>query len=583
MRLIHPLALSLACLIGWTMPVHADKPVSPPSPLRLIPAQANFVVQIPQPARLVESIRTLDLLEKVAALSAIKEQLDSTSARRLGQFVAHFEKSLGMKWPALVARLGAGGAALGVKSVENNAPLVLVIQGDDEKLLEKFLATTIEIVESELARQESKEKIEKGDYHGVPGWKIGSGLWLARAGSALVVSNNKDAIKLSLDLYLGKEKQSLVDHAPLVESAKLLPKAPLVSAWLNMVPVQKTPAGKELYKTPRDNGQLTVLFGGYLDLLGRTPYLAAGLTREKDGFLLTIRAPRGYEGMGPDRELHLPAEGQPGSKALLEPKGVLYSSSFYLDIARIWKDREKLFPKVQADGLTNFDKNSGRVLAGAKLSTLLESVGPYHRLVVVNPSKPPYKREAKVRVPAFAFIPELRQADRFARSMDTLLRTGALFLSETFKMELAEEKYKGHDIVGYRFDEKAEVKEDVNDIRYNFSPCFARVGNHFLFCSTIELGRELIDLLAAEEKSPGKGHPSRAREQFYSAGFADLLRAIDDQLITQTILDQAVPPADAKKQVDELIELVRDLGWLTSEARFDARRFRFDLRVRLKK
>ena len=59
---------------------------------------------------------------------------------------------------------------------------------------------------------------------------------------------------------------------------------------------------------------------------------------------------------------------------MLEPKGVLYSSSFYFDFSSIWKDRAKLFPKVQADGLTAFDKSSGRVLGGVKISKLRDKL-----------------------------------------------------------------------------------------------------------------------------------------------------------------------------------------------------------------
>ena len=38
----------------------------------------------------------------------------------------------------------------------------------------------------------------------------------------------------------------------------------------------------------------------------------------------------------------------------------------------------------------------------------------------------------------------------------------------------------GAEIVGYRFDEKAPLKADVDDVRFNFSPCYARVGNQFV-------------------------------------------------------------------------------------------------------
>jgi hypothetical protein len=185
-----------------------------------------------------------------------------------------------------------------------------------------------------------------------------------------------------------------------------------------------------------------------------------------------------------------------------------------------------------------------------------------------------------LRLPAFAVVHELRQPERFGRSMETLLRAAALFATNTFKMELKEEKYRDHDIVAYRFDEKAELTADVNDLRYNFSPAFVRVGKQFVICSTVELCRQLVDLLIAESHAKEEACTLNAQDRYYSKGLADLLRDIDDQLITQTILDQAVPPADARKQVEALIRFVRGLGTITGDVRFEAKRTWYDLKIR---
>ncbi len=64
--------------------------------------------------------------------------------------------------------------------------------------------------------------------------------------------------------------------------------------------------------------------------------------------------------MGPDRLLHLSADSTIGTLPLLETRGVLYSSSFHFNPGSIWKDRAKLFPKVQADGIAAYNKSSGR-------------------------------------------------------------------------------------------------------------------------------------------------------------------------------------------------------------------------------
>jgi hypothetical protein len=189
----------------------------------------------------------------------------------------------------------------------------------------------------------------------------------------------------------------------------------------------------------------------------------------------------------------------------------------------------------------------------------------------------------KQAIPAFAFIADMHQPDRFARAMDTLLRFGGLLASNQFEMHLVEQKHNGHDIVGYRFDEKAELKGDVNDIRFNFSPCFARVEDQFVFCSTLDLCKELVDLLVAEKKGSVKMVNARGIDRAYAAGLASFLDAIQDQLITQTILDQAVPPGEAKEEVAAFIKLVARLGTLSQSTHYGATSSHYDIRVRVGK
>jgi hypothetical protein len=555
-----------------------DRPALP-SPLRLVPAEADVVVQVRDPARVAELVRKLDVLPRLLEFPLVRERLDGTAVRRLRQLLAYGEKTLGAKWPELLDRLTGGGVALAAKLDANNPPFLLVVQGRDARVTERFIKLAADLIEAELARQESKDKLEKGEYHGIPGFKVGNGLWVARAGAALVVSNRKDALARALDLHLGKQKNSLATHPPLVEARKLLPKDSLAEAWLNLKPIQQTEGAKAFFKMPRDNPALTVLFGGYLDVLGRSPYLCAGLAHDRDGYRLTVCAPRGSEGMGAERALHLPPKGQPGCRPLLEPKGVLYSSSFYFDLDRVWKDRDRLFPPAVARGLAELDTAGRQVLLGTRISKVLESLGAQHRLVVANQANPGYRKRSQVTIPAFALVVDLRKPDRFALTVDAALRAAALAVTNSaVKLKLVEEKRNGVDIVAYRIDESEKVEQDVNDIRFAFSPCWARVGKQFVLSSTVELGRDLVDLLQAEQKAPDKGLGHRARDRYYAAGFASLLAGIEDQLVAQTVLDQGIEPTQATKQVKQLVDLVRGLGHVTSHVDIGERVSRYEFR-----
>jgi hypothetical protein len=567
----HFLAAGLTCF-AVVFPAQAE---TPPSPLRLVPEQVDFFIQVRQPRRLADTLAGLDTLRRLQEFSAVREGLASTKARRGLQFLAYVEKELGAPWPELLDRLAGGGAVLAAKGGPN--PALLVLQGKDAALTKKFLALAVKIAREEAVRQESKDYFEKAPYHDTEVVRIAKDLVVAAAGTALLASNNPEALRRAIDLQRGQGK-GLADRPELADAAKLLPPDPLINLWLNLETVRKTPPAKALYKKPRDNGQLTALFGGYLDVLGRALWLTASLGRDGDGFLLNLRLPAGRDGMGEERALFVSPDDRPGSRPVLEPKGVLYSDSSFYDLSRLWEDRGKLFNDKQRQGLEKFDENSGKFLSGMRLSKLLKQAGPYLRFVAVNQPVLPYTTKPKQPIPAFAVVIELREPEEFARSMSTVLRGAALLALTQTKLKLVEEKHAACDLVGWRFDEAAPLRQDINDIRFNFSPCFARVGNQFVLSSTLELGRELIDLLKKELGAKEGGARATSRSRVYAAGIADALAAAEDQLLAQTILDQALPPDEGRAQVKAFIELVRQLGALRSDVFFDEKEFRYDLR-----
>jgi hypothetical protein len=580
----------LVCLALCAGAAHAE---APPAPLNLLPAEADLLVQVRQPRRLVEALASFEAIQQLRQVPAARNLLDSTNLRRAKQLVGYFERELGAPWPELVDRLAGHGAAAALlfqslhadkaKFGATPTPALLVVQGKDEKLVQKFAKLGLAVLEQELARKENAPKAEKRAYHGIETVHLGNDFHAAVVGPAILIANREKMLHRGLDLHRGSLKSSLADSAKVADAGKLLPEGPLATVWVNMERVQQSPEGKKLYKSPRDNGNLTGLVGAILDVLGRTPFVAAGLYREEAGFLLTARMPRGRAGMGADSALHLPPLGKPGSRPLLEPKDVVFSSSFYLNVPSIWEDRAKLFNEKQAKALEQFDKTSARFLIGTKMSKLLTQAGPYQRFVAVNQAKVPYKTQPKTPIGAFALVTELREPEAFAKSMNAVLRGAAFLASFQVKLKLVEETYNGCKIVGYRFPEDAVLKVDVNDLRFNFSPCFVRVGDQFVLCSTLELCREMIDVLKKEGTAPDRGAASTERMRFYAAGVADSLVTGEDTLIAQTILDQAVSPEEARQQARAFAAWVRRLGTLTQSTTYTDNEFHYDIRLKTAK
>jgi hypothetical protein len=581
---LHRFLLACLCLVLTTALLRAD---APPDPARLVPEQADLLLEVRQPRQLIEGATTLDLVNQLRAIDQVREFLDSTTYRRFYQIVAYFEKQLGAAWPELLDRLAGGGVVLAAKQGENPGAALLVIQGKDAELMTKSAHLGLDVIEQELARQEVKEGLKKGSYRGLETAHLGKDLHVAVAGSALLVSNREDVLQAAIDLQQGGDKKSLADVADFVEARKLLPPDALVAAYLNLAPLHKSPAAKDLFEFPRTNPVatgLTVLFGGEADVVGRAQFVCAGLVPQKDGLVATIRMPRGREGMSPVSSVHLPPPGQPGSLPLLDPKDVMFSSSFFLDVSKFWDDRAKLFTPEQVKALEQFDKNAPGPLGGNKFSSLLTMTGAYHRVVVVNQAKRGYKIAPKVILPAFAVIVEERDTEAFSKTAETALRALALLANTQFRLKLTEEKHGDLTLVGYRFPENAKVKQDVNDLRFNFSPCFFSVGKFYVVSSTLELGHELADLLEKEQSgSPGKADAATVRSKAYGRGGADFLASVEDILLTQAILDQALTPEAAREQVRKFLALVRKLGVVQFDSGYGDNDFHYDARLILTK
>jgi len=580
---MHRKSLFLIGLTWLLLSTPLARAEAAPSPLRLIPAEADLLVEIRSVRQVHDLILGLDFVKELQKFPNTREFFNSTQARRFFQLLAYYEKELGVKYPDLVEDLTAGGMALGVK-LGPNPPLLLVIQGKDEKRTKQFIDLALKITEQELQRQEAKQKIEKITVDGTEVIKIGNDFRLATVGSTILIGNRDVALKMGLDLHHGKGGKSLADSESVKEAHKLLPKDLLACSWLNMETVRKAPGAADFYKTPRD-AFLAITVGPVMDVLGRTPFVCAGLTRTPDGFLTTIRMPRGREGMGAELALHMPPDPKTtGMRPLLEPKGVLYSDTNYFDLARIWEDREKLFNKEAVKALEEFDKNTGRVpLPGLQISKLLTTAGAYHRTVVANQPKAGYSIQPKTSIPAFALVFEMRDQQAFSKTMETVLRGAAFLAGNQASLKLVEETYKGVKVVGYRFPEDKPLRQDTTDVRFNFSPCFASVGNQFVLCSTLELGKELIDLLQAEAKRKAPVVQATSLSRIYSSGVAEILQLFEDQLVTQAILDQALPINEAKEQVKSFIALLRRQGSLNFGFTFRETETSFDIRVQTEK
>jgi hypothetical protein len=550
-------------------------------PLRLLPADTELVFKVEQPRRLVEALLNHQALSPLRELEAVRELYDSTNYRRFHQLVTYFEKQLGLKWPEALQRLAGGGVAVGIKFGTEPAPTLAVIQGVDADLLQRFSRLALDVVTQELARRDAPEKVEHDKYRDLDTVHIGKDFHAAVVGSALLLSNSKQALHRGIDLRRDG-RESLAAVPGVAAARRLLPPDPFAWAWLNLETVRKAPQAKEVFAQPRNDAILTVLFGGWLDVARRSAFLCGGLYGDTHRMSLALRMPAGREGMPAELAVHAPLGDQSGAPPLLEPRGVLYSSGFYLDLSEFWQQRKKLFNERQVSSFQDFDKKSALFLLGRRFSQLTAQAGTRFRYVVVNEpnAKYPVGRTGLDLRLGFALVANSRDP-AFGKSMESVLRAAALLASTQVKLQLVEERHAGVALVAYRPEGAAERRPQAeqNPLANLVSPCFATVGDQFFVASSLELGRELVDLLQREARDRHTGPAEvSVQSRVYGAGGADFLETIQDQLLAQAVLNQALSPGEAQQQVRRFIAWVRGLGNVEFQVRYAAEEFQVDLR-----
>jgi hypothetical protein len=569
------LSISVSC---WIVLGALPSLAGPPEVLNCLPRQADLALVIDRPRLLLEKLAGLGAVRQVLAIDAVREQFDSTNARRFEQLIAHVEAKLGRDRWELLERLTGGGLCVGARFEGDKSGALLIARATDEDLLERALELAAEGARSELERRDQAGLYRSAEHRGAHGYQFGKDFFVGRFGPLWFISNKAEAIRAAVDLAIDGPANSFGADGLAASGRAMMPDGTLAWFVARTERLHQQPAAREAYAYPKGDLIQLVLFQGVIDVIGKAPFVAGGLS-ERDGMVaFHVRTPAGRDATPRGLALHLPPDGEGGAPPLLEPRGAIMSWSFYLDLGKLWDERDRLLTERTRQDIEKGEKDLGRFLGGRRLHELLTGIGPRHRFVMATQKDTGYNRVPDQPQPAYAFVSDVR-GPAYPAAMNAILRTTALALGSPVKLKFREERIGDVTLVTYRFAEDVAVEGDAGGSRFNFSPCFARVGDHFLVASTVELGRELVGLLGRPAGPPA---PETVRLRFYSEGAAELIRAFEDQLLTQTILDRAVPVAQARDEANRLIDFIQAQGHVELDVDYRAREMRFDIRLRPK-
>ncbi|HZZ78014.1 MAG TPA: hypothetical protein VFE62_05830 [Gemmataceae bacterium] len=566
-------------LLGLCVLVVATSPAAAQDPFRFVPSQAEIVVTVDRTADLVNAIETNELFKDAQKLAGVREAYETTNIQQLYALIGFFEKQLGLKRNEIIEQVSA--RVIFAARVTDKKGAMAVIQAKDAKTLRRFLDVAFDILQQELDRQESKDKVVRKKQGDFEIGQIGSKLSFAISDATLVVATDEKVLKAALDASVGKgEQKSILSVANFIDARKAAPPKALGWAWIHLDEIRKFQNFKDGLNAASLDPLQVLLFGGLTDLLKRSPYLSASLLRESETLhRVSIQMPRGREGMAALAHMILPTPGK-GVLSPLMPPRVLSTTSYHLDLGQYWDKRVDILGEKNAKGLEEGSQNLAKVLGGIKLEKLFHAAGPHHRLVFAQQKESPYKVKPGAPFPAVALVVDMRDPS-FAKDMNSILRSAALLATFSVGLALKEETYKDCELVSYHFNEKKKVDFDPTNIRFNFTPTYVTCGDQFIMSGTAELARDLIDVL----KSERKGQPGTAsmRSEAFASGLVNLARTNQDLLMTQLILAQALPPNTAKKEVEAIFNYLDRLGSVRLEMNYGANDFRYDIIWQAKK
>lgn len=534
--------------------------------LATVPAEANLAVVVENPRRLVETLRGLNAYQSAQALPTVRETLASTQLRRFFQFITYYEQELGAKWPDLLDKLAGRGLVIGAAvgtSTDGQDPVLLVANGTDESATAEFYTLALKLFEEELARSGDADtpKLRRATHNGVETVHAGKELHAARVGATLLVSNREVALHRGLDQVAAKSwDKSLASKPGPLAARKLLGGDPLAWVWLDFARVKEQKAVKDFFEATRKDAFQTIVLGSSFDAFRRADFVAAALHATPTGLAATLRLPSKRADLPAELALHAPSAGTPGSLPLLEPPGVLYSQSFYLDLGHLWTARKAVFNDQQLKDIEKAEKDISKVLPGTTFGKLLEMSGPYHRVVALGRVDKPYKTEPGQSIPPFAVVSSMRDK-QFGKTATAALRGAGFLASVQTGVKLTEETHDGVAIVSYRFPEDKPFPNngDSDNVRFNFVPSFAVVGDSLVTAGSPAVIKALIPELR-KTPDPAKCSPVVWRAKAYAAGGAELLTVYPDPTVTLSVLNESVGLDEAKKRTAQLAAWVATLG-----------------------
>jgi len=548
------LGVCICCLIAVTGRSHAAKPV--PAPAEMIPDAAVLTIEIPKGKALIESLCESPYWKQAMGLPPVRNAMASPRFKQFRAAVRYVETMLETDWQTGLKKLVGGGVTM---AIGPNGGTLLVADSTDEKLLTGLNQILVGFARDEAKKDNNPDRVQSRNYQGVRVWTLGPNEYHAIIGNRLVVANRSEVLKQALALY-ARSKEGSLAQSPLYQKARRsFTGDPWAKLYVNLQSLKQAPPIQEALTRSR-NPLGVLLIGPVLKAVQQADWLTARLDFDGKRLSLTATLP------APDLKqipfARLDGAGR-GAWPNLAVPGRIAAITFYRDLHQFYAAKDDLFPERTA-GLIFFENMMGIFFTGRNLTDeVLAETTPEVRFVVAEHQFDPEVGTPAVQFPAFAAVFRMRDPDKFRPLVEEAWQKALGLINFTRGQQalpglIIDRATHGGVKYTVAYFSAADIKDRKNlDVRFNFRPCLAAVGDCLVLSSAESLTRDLIDALNQEQRRGAQ--PLTGVDMLLEIDGAHLTRILAanrDNLIRQNMVEKGNTEERARHHIGVLLGLL---------------------------
>ena len=511
-------------------------------------------------SKLAESDAATALLES----PQYQAYLESEPYRKFEAGRTLAERQLGIDLLALADCLTSGVAAAAVYPNGEEGDLLVVLRVADRATFRQLL----ERVEPLLILADEalgvSETLDGAIVIEIP--DVGRVAW---RDDELVFASTRSLMESANELRGGDDASSLAHDAQLAAAARGAGDRD-AWAWVDAALLREAADGEGL---PRklDNPVGSLLFGGLTEVAARSDSIAVQFDWADGGVEALVEFDVDPSAVPSTHAAFYPRDGEAGVAALPDVAALAGGFTFYRDFAAWYRNREALMIDSVLPEFDKFEAGVANFMPGKAFSEdVLPLLGKRMTIVAAEQSFDHLDGAPGVKLPGFALLLELAEPEEAGDLLGMTFQTFTALLNISAGQEgrqpwvLRSESYRDVQIAFGKYYKKPTG--DRLPIVFNFMPASARVNDHYVIATSVELCRELVDkLLDGAETAAAATEDLRL--ELHADAIAELLELNREHFVAELVKQGRTTDA-AAAELDAAFSLVRrlDVVSLASQA-----------------